>query len=229
MRQYLPELRQSPLFDHISDEDVVRTLTCLNAQAILFERGRIILHQGSSARHFGVVLRGAAQVMQVDHQGNHTIITAVGPGELFAESFACAGCDALPASVVAIEDCEALMFEQARVITGCRNGCMAHSRLVTNLMRSLALKNITLNQKLSIITRRTTRDKLMAYFDAQRSRANTQRFVIPFDRQGLADYLGVERSAMSAELSKMKKDGLIDFKKNEFESLTPPERENRHA
>ena len=109
------------------------------------------------------------------------------------------------------------VFDHVRVINGCRNnGCLAHSLLVTNLMRSVARKNLMLAQKLSIVTQRTTRGKLMSYLEAQKKQSAAGWFTIPFDRQTLADFLGVDRSAMCAELSRMKKDGLIDFKKNEF-------------
>ena len=219
MRQYLSLLCQCPLFDRIGAEDLLKTLSCMNGQTTRFEKERRILHQGEAPRCFGVLLGGHAHVMSVDSHGNPTIVEAIVPGDVFAESFACAGVGTLPVSVVAIEDCDVLLLDHARVMTGCRNGCMAHSYLVTNLMRLIARKNVQLNQKLSIITRKTTREKLMAYFAQLQIRSGASRFVIPFDRQGLADYLGVERSAMSAELSKMKKDGLIDYRKNEFEIL----------
>ena len=219
MSQYLTQIQSCELFARIEEDDLRKTLACLNVQAMHFEKGRTILHQGEAARRFGVLLRGNAHVMSIDSHGNHIIVTSIDPGELFAESFACAGVGLLPVSVVAAQDCDVLILDHARVMTGCRNGCMAHSYLVTNLMRIIAQKNVQLNQKLSIITRRTTREKLMAYFSQQQIRVGADRFVIPFDRQGLADYLGVDRSAMSAELSKMKRDGLIDYRKNEFELL----------
>ena len=224
MKQYLSQLYQCPLFGRIEEEDLFKMLFCLNVQVFHFEKGRTILHQGTAARTFGILLGGHAHVISVDSHGNHTIVAAIHPGDVFAESFACAGVGMLPVSVTAVENCDVLLLDHARVMTACRNGCMAHSRLVTNLMSIIARKNVQLNQKLSIITRRTTREKLMAYFAQQQILSGASRFVIPFDRQGLADYLGVERSAMSAELSKMKKAGLIDYRKNEFEMLLPEKR-----
>ena len=221
MKQYISMIDNVPLFEGINADDLVRSLTCLSAQVIPVHQGQVILRQGDPAVKLGVVLRGGAHVMTGDEQGNHTIIAVIHEKELFGDTFACAGVQALPSSVVAAQDGLVLLLEHERVITGCRQGCMAHSRLVTNLLRAIAGKNLKLNQKLNIVTQKTTREKLYAYLLVQQNMAGTARFRIPFDRQKLADYLGVERSAMSAELGKMKRAGLIDYWKNEFELLRP--------
>lgn len=220
MQQYLSELRQCLLFERIDDEGLIKTLTCLNAQITPCEKGKIILRQGDKPNFFGVVVRGSVQVIASDAFGNHSVLWAVEQGELFGEIYASAGVECNPVSFVAAQDSLVLILEYERVIRGClNNGCLAHSYMVTNLIRSIGRKNLVLTQKLEFVTQRTTRDKLMAYLRAQHKEAKADRFVIPYDRQTLADYLGVERSAMSAELSKMKKDGLIDYTRNEFEIL----------
>ena len=220
MREYLPLLRQSLLFERIDEEGLIKTLTCLNAKFAAYEKGTVIFDQGAAPRFFGVVLRGSVHVIAGDQRGNHSVMWSVGEGKLFGETYASAGVDAFPAGFIAAEDCLVLILEYMRVITGClNNGCLAHSYMVTNLIKSIGQKNLLLTQKLEFMTQRTTRDKLMAYLRAQQQEEGNARFTIPFDRQTLADYLGVERSAMSAELSRMKKDGLIDYRKNEFEIL----------
>lgn len=220
MQEYLPLLRQSLLFERIDEEGLIKTLNCLNAQVVSYEKGNVIFHQGDEPRCFGVVLSGSIHVISSDPSGNDCVMWTIGQGELFGETYTSAGMDAFPSSFVAAQDSFVLILDYKRVITGCRNnGCLAHSYMVTNLIKSLGQKNLMLTQKLEFVTRRTTRDKLMAYLRAQQKAAQSARFVIPFDRQTLADYLGVERSAMSAELSRMKKDGLIDYQKNRFEIL----------
>ena len=217
MREYMTQIRQCALFDRIDDEGLIKTMNCLNVQVMPYEKGKVIFHQGDAAKYFGVVLSGSIRVISNHSNGSHTLIGEVGAGELFAESCVCAGEESLPTSFVAAKNSLVMIFDHARVINGCRNnGCLAHSVLVVNLMRSIAQKNLSLSQKLSIVTQRTTREKLMSYLNAQNKRESSDWFSIPFDRQALADYLGVDRSAMSAELSKMKKDGLIDYRKNEF-------------
>ena len=218
MREYMSQIRQCQLFDRIDEEGLIKTLNCLNVQVVACEKGKVIFHQGDEPKYFGVVLSGVVHVMVNHSSGYQTLIGAVEAGDLFAETCACACEDALPTDFVAAQDSLVMILDHARVITGCRNnGCLAHSLLVTNLMRSIARKNLMLAQKLGVVTRRTTRDKLIAYLHGQQKLADSVRFTIPFDRQALADYLGVDRSAMSAELGKMKKEGMIDFRKNEFE------------
>lgn len=220
MQQYLSDIRQCLLFERIDDEELTKTLTCLNVQLIPCEKWKVVLHQGDKPNYFGVVVQGGVQVIASDSFGNHSVLWSIGPGELFGETYASAGVEGYPASFVAVQDSLVMVLEYERVIRGClNNGCIAHSYMVTNLLKSIGRKNLLLTQKLEFVSQRTTRDKLMAYLRAQRKEANKERFTIPYDRQTLADYLGVERSAMSAELSKMKKDGLINYKKNEFEIL----------
>lgn len=217
MKEYMTQIRQCMLFERIGDEGLLKTLNCLNVQIMPCEKGKVIFHQGDTAKYFGVVLSGCVHVTVNHSSGEQGVIGAVEAGDLFAETCVCAGEETVPSSFIAARDSVVMILDHARVITGCRNnGCLAHSMLVTNLMRSVARKNLMLAQKLSIVSQRTTRGKLMSYLETQKKQSAPGFFAIPFDRQTLADYLGVDRSAMCAELSRMKKDGLIDFRKNEF-------------
>ena len=222
MQQYMTLIRQCRLFDRIDEADLLKTLNCLNVQVMACEKGKVIFHQGDAPKFFGVVLSGAVHTIIHYANGEKSLIGAIDAGDLFAETCACAGEETLPTSFVAAADSIVMILDHARVITGCRNnGCLAHSLLVTNLMRSIAIKNLMLAQKLSIVTQRTTREKLMSYLLLKQEQEGTSRFSIPFDRQALADYLGVDRSALSAEIGKLKREGVIDCQKNEFEILKP--------
>jgi CRP-like cAMP-binding protein len=167
----------------------------------------------------GVVLRGDVHIMQEDYWGNRTILARVDPGGLFAEAFSCSQTDELPVSVIAVEKSDVLLVDYKRIITTCSSGCAFHSKLIRNMMQILARNNILLTQKMEHITQRTTREKLFSYLSAQAKRAGSPRFVIPFDRQELADYLSVDRSALSSELGKMRAAGILSFEKNRFEFL----------
>ncbi len=216
MKEYLPLLALCPLFEQMDPQGLEHMLSCLQAQRLLAPKGSSILRQGNRADHFGVLLSGSAHIIRGDVNGAHSIIAAIGPMDLFAEAIVCAGRDTLPFHVVATSDCTVLLFEHRRVIAPCAKGCMAHSQLVTALLRAISQKTLQLNQKLEIVMQRTTREKLMAYLLAQSQRAGSPSFTIPFDRQALADYLGVERSAMSTELNRLKKEGWVDFHRNDF-------------
>lgn len=155
--------------------------------------------------------------MREDIFGNRAILTALMPGQLFGETFACAGVEILPVSVIAVSDCKILLLDYRRIITTCPTACVFHSRLIENMLKILAGKNLVLNQKIEALSARTTREKLLAYLVAQAGVAGSRRFTIPSTRQELADYLSVDRSAMSREMGIMQKEGMIRFKKNCFE------------
>ena len=216
MEEFLPVLGRSTLFEGISGQDLPGLLACLGAAAVKVCKNSSVFSEGDPARYVGIVLDGSVQIVQDDYYGNRTILGRAEAGELFGESFACAGISALPVSVIATEDSTVLRIDCCRITRSCSNACEFHNRLILNLLQVMAAKNLTFHKKLEITAKRTTREKLMAYLLWQAKVQGTDSFTIPFDRQGLADYLGVERSAMSAELSKLRKDGIIDFDRSRF-------------
>lgn len=131
----------------------------------------------------------------------------------------CAGGDKMPVSVMAIENSEIMLLDCKRIITTCSNSCQFHDQLIYNLMHIVARKNLMLNQKMEVLSKRTTREKIMTYLLYQAKQQDSSSFTIPYDRQGLVDYLSVERSAMSAEISKLRKEGILECKKNYFKLL----------
>ncbi len=176
-------------------------LDCLGARTIEVSRGEAVFLEGDPAEDIGILLSGAVQIVRNDYSGNRSILADAGPSELFGEAFACAQVRAIPVSVVAVCDSEILLADCRRILHVCGNTCRFHTQLIRRLLRIVAEKNLMLNQKIEIISKRTTREKLMAYLSLQAKKNGSPEFTIPYDRQGLADYLGVERSAMSAEIS----------------------------
>ena len=212
-------LPSCPLFEGVSPQDLPGMLACLGARTLSAGRGQTILCEGDPARDVGVLLSGQAQIVRTDYFGNRTIIASVSPGELFAESFACAKAPQLPVSVVAARDCRYMLIDCRRIMTSCSQACAFHSRIIYNLLQLVASKNLAMHQRALITAGRTTREKLMTYLLMQAKAASSAHFSIPFDRQGLADYLGVDRSGLSAELSKLKKEGVLDYYKSDFRLL----------
>ena len=208
-----------PLFDSIGDEELLRMLTCLGARIEEFNKKEVIFSEGGEAKHIGIVLRGSVQVQRDDYFGNRSILSESYPAELFAESFACAELDEMPVTVVANEPSTVMLIECAHILHTCHNGCGFHHRLIFNLMRDLATKNIDCHNKMEITSKRTTRDKLLSYLEIKAKQSGSSSFDIPFDRQELADYLEVDRSGLSAEIGKMRREGLIDACKNHFKLL----------
>jgi len=207
----------------ICPEDLQGMLLCLGAWERSFLKGEVILRQHSPADIIGVLLEGRAQVEQTDYWGRRSILTPLEPGDLFAEAFACAQVAALPVSVTATESCRVLMLPCQKLLHACDQSCGFHHQMIDNLMRVIARKNLALHRRAEITSRRTTRDKLLAYLAQQAQENGSSRFVIPFDRQGLADYLGVDRTGLSADISRLRREGVIECRKSEFRLLHEPE------
>lgn len=219
MKKYFEILRECPLFAEIKNEDLIPLLDCLRAEVKSYRKKDVIISEGEAARCIGIVLSGSVQIEISDYYGNRTILSTAEPSELFGESFACAEVKSIPINVVASENCEVMLIDCRRVMHSCTNACNFHSQMIFNFMRIVALKNIVFHQKIEIISKRSTREKLMAYLMFQAKRAKQSRFEIPFDRQELADYLGVDRSGLSNEISKLTAEGVLKSKKNYFELL----------
>lgn len=220
MDRFIPVMLECPLFEGMSREDIAGILTCMKAKTLMVRRGGAILSVGEPATRLGVVLSGAAQVMRMDYGGNRHIMAHLQAGELFAEAFACAGTKVMPVDVIAAEDTHVLLIDAFRVTQTCAGACGFHQRMIYNLMQILARKSLMYNQKLDIFSRRTTREKLLTYLTQQARAAGSRRFTVPFDRQALADYLAVDRSGLSAEISKLRREGVLRSEKSRFELLS---------
>lgn len=210
MKKNFDILSQCTLFEGIGQSDLNALMECLNGRTINIPKGNPVFLEGDPARFVGVVLSGTVQVVREDYYGNRSVMAVLQPGELFAEVFSCAGLETVPVSVFALTDSEVLLLDCRRVVTSCSNSCHFHSLLMKNLLQEMARKNLALSQKIRYMSRKTTKEKLMAYLLDQAKQQGSTEFVIPHSRQSLADYLGVERSAMSAEIGKLKKSGQID-------------------
>lgn len=212
MKQYYELLQASPLFAGIAEQELQAMLSCLGARMVSVAKGETIFYEGDPAGSMGMVLEGTVQVVRDDFYGNRSLLAYAGPGELFAEAFACAARTTLPVSVCAVKEGKVLLMDCSKMLTVCSNACHFHSKLVENLLRVVAEKNLSLDRKIRIMSHKTTKEKLLAYLTDYAKRCGSGEFTIPLDRQELADYLGVERSAMSWELSKLKKEGVLDCK-----------------
>lgn len=219
MKKYLEILKKCPLFYNIGAENLLKMLDCLGARVDNFDKKYTIFAEGSRAKYIGIVLSGSVRITQMDYYGNRSILNSVGVGELFAEAFACMQMESLPVSAVANEASEIMFIDCNHILHTCKNGCGFHHQLIYNLMKDLALKTVMFQQKIEVTSKRTTREKLLTYLSLMAKKTGNNSFVIPFDRQELADYLEVDRTGLSAEISKMKKDGLIENKRNAFKLL----------
>lgn len=218
MKNYYKVLKNCPLFKGIMEEDLSKLLNCLGAKVIEFDKKYTIIAEESLSKQVGVMLLGSANINKTDYYGNRSILSNVKEGEIFGEAFACAEVPSA-VSVIAEEYCKVLFIESSRILRSCSNGCLFHQKLIYNLMQDIALKNVAFHQKMQITSKRTTREKLLAYLNFCARQKGSNYFEIPFDRQELADYLQVDRSGLSVEIGKLKNEGLIENFKNRFRLL----------
>ncbi len=216
MNDFLPVIRSSPLFSGVSEEELTAILACLGAKKERFPREAFLLRAGDTAESIGLVLSGSVLVMQEDIWGNRNILSKAGPGQTFAAAFACAPGSVLNVSVVSETPVTVLFLRVKRILTVCSSACVHHSRIIRNLLGELAEKNLRFGEKLLHMGQRTTREKLLSYLSAEAQHLGSYEFDIPFSRQQLADYLAVERSGLSFELGKLRREGLLDFHKSHF-------------
>lgn len=206
-----------PLFRGLTDVQIRQALKSFRAYTRRYEKGAYLVSCGQ-APQFGLVLTGEVHIIKEDFWGHRSLLAQLGPGSLFGESFSLSATPSLPVSVLAGSAAEAMFFRadlffQPAVISACP------LPLVTNLLRILAEKNQLLAQKIEHISKRSLRAKLLSYLSAQAQLAQSASFSIPLNRQQLADYLCADRSALSAELGKMRREGLLLFRKNQFTLL----------
>ncbi|MGN0572000.1 MAG: Crp/Fnr family transcriptional regulator [Candidatus Fimenecus sp.] len=219
MSEYIGILETCPLFDGIAHADFPKLLTCFHAKTEKYSKNNVILAEGTKARYIGIVLTGSVQISRTDYFGNRSILATVEPSELFGESFACAEISAIPINVTAHEDTTVLLLDFQTLTDTNTPVCGFYGKLIFNLLKITAVKNLLFHQKIEITSKRTTKEKLMTYLLFQAKKTGSRCFTVPFDRQALADYLEVDRSGLSAEIGKLRRAGVLKCTKNRFELL----------
>ncbi len=213
---FIPNIKRSELFAGISEKDIQQMLVCFNAKKKKYCEGQVIFSGGEKIDQMGIVLSGRVYMESNDITGNKSIIRELAVGDILGDLYALSRNGRLIFDAVAHEDAELLFIDVDKVMTPCAKACTRHLTTMKNLLTELAGKACNLDRKLSHMSMRTTREKLMSYLREEANHQGTENVTLKFNRQELADYLCVDRSAMSKELQKMKKDGLIDFSGNKF-------------
>ena len=216
MKEYIPVLKRTKLFAGVGEEDIGAMLTCLGARLRTFKKGEYVLRQGEHLNDILVLAGGSLHIQKDDYWGNRSILGQIGIGEIVGEAYAAPESGTLLNDVIALDDSAVFFFDVKRIITTCSSACRFHTRVVQNLFFTISEKNRSLVRKLDYMSKRTTREKLIAYLSEEAKKENSPYITIPFNRQQLADYLSVDRSAMSKELCRMRDEGLLEFEKNQF-------------
>lgn len=214
---YLPVLLDSPLFEGFPEEDLRHTLTCLQGEVHAYSRGEVIYSEGTKVTKIGLILEGSIDSIQEDYWGNRTLLGRVRAGRLFAESYIFAHADALPFSIVSVQRTVVLFLRYEKLVAPCEKVCDFHKRLISNLLSITAKKNIILLRKVNLVTRHTVREKVLGYLSAEARKSNSNRITLSLNRQDLADYLAMDRTTLSNELSKLQREGIISYARNVVE------------
>ena len=216
MKEFFPVLHTAALFSGISDDELAAMLSCLGARIDTFPKGSRLLRAGDAVEEVGLVLAGSVLIVQEDIWGNRNILSKAGPGQTFAEVFACVPGSVLNVSVEAKEDTTVLFLNVGRILSICPDGCSFHAQLIQNLLIDMAQKNRKLSEKITHMAKRSTREKLLSYLSEQAVKNKSSEFEIPYNRQQLADYLGVDRSGLSVQLCRLRDEGMLTFHKNKI-------------
>ena len=219
MNNYVHILGRTQLFAGLVDDEVTSMLSCLGARLGNYKKGEYVLHQGEHISDIMILVKGNLHIQKDDYWGNRSILGQISVGEMFGEAYVAPESGALINDVIATQDSDVIFFDVKRIITTCSSACRFHSLVVQNMFFAISEKNRKLVQKLEHMSKRSTREKLISYLSAQARKQNSSAFTIPFNRQQLADFLSVDRSAMSNELCKMRDEGLLEFEKSKFRLL----------
>lgn len=207
---------KNPLFEDLTQEEVEGILACADARAVHVDRGGTVGLRDPKESPFGIILSGSLSTTRYDAFGNRFLLLRAEAGEVFGLSLVLIGSAPEDFFLTASEPSELLLMRADKILHGCTNDCVSHRKLYLNILRLLAKKNMALIRKQYHMAQRTLRRKLSSYLSEQSGLAKSKRFSIKMDRQELADYLGVDRSALCAELSRMRKEGLIDYYRHDF-------------
>lgn len=207
------------LFTGIQESDLKTMLSCIGYHITTFQKGETIAFEEENIKHIGLVLSGSVDMIKEDLWGNRTMLVRICKNEVFGETFACGDDNLSVVTFVASEDAKILFLPFDRVMHSCTMACVFHHRLIENMVRIIANKNRDLMRKMEVLAKRTIREKLLTYLSIQAQNQESRYFEIPLGRVELAEYLCVDRSALTRELAKMKQEGLIDYDKNCFRIL----------
>ena len=210
------QISNYPLFEGISKQDIQEMIQCMGGFCRTYQKSEILILEKSEIKNIGLIIQGSVYIMKEDVWGNQVLITKLGPAEIFGETFVCGSVRSAKVSFIAAEDTEVLFLPFHKVIGVCNLSCVFHHRLIENMMKAVADKNVKLMEKIEVTSKKTLRDKIITYLLQEKERFGSDIFTIPMGRQELADYLCADRKAPARELSLMKKDGLLEFEKRKF-------------
>lgn len=216
MHNDIVKIKNSCLFEDIKETELTSMLNCLGGVIKEFKKSEFIFIEGFELKQIGVIIEGTVHMVKEDLWGKKMILASMKSGEIFGESFVCGKYGSSLVSFQAAENCKILFLAFHRVLCSCNKSCSYHHKLIENMVTLMARKNMTLMNKMEILSKKSIRERVLTWLSQQAQLNGSERFESPMGRIELADYLCVDRSALTRELSRMKTDGLLDYHKNTF-------------
>lgn len=216
MREYLNILKRTKIFEGLADDEILSVLACLSTTVKNFKKNTLIYSEGDTANFIGIIISGEVQTQKIDFSGNANIVSTLYAADLIAAVASYTADRLLPFDVLAASDVEVLCLNNSCLVRTCCKACLFHTKIIENMLRITAEKNLRLSAKIDILTKRTIREKIISFLYSQSKKSKGERFTVNMSRRQMAEYLSVNRSALSRELCKMQNEGLLEFKNNSF-------------
>lgn len=214
----IKSIKDSELFSGISEDNIADMLLCMGAVRTEYDKGNYIIRAGEEVTRIGIVESGVIQIIKEDADGECSLISRLLSGGYFAEALCCGNVKASPVSAVTETRAVVVMLDFYKILNVCSNTCVFHSKLIENMLRVVALKNLHLQERMEYLSKKTIRKRVMKYLK-NASGGKEGAFEIPFNREELSEYLCIDRSALSRELMRLKEEKVIDYWKNQFKLL----------
>lgn len=215
MKKYFPIITENPLFVSMTEVEVDSLLICLGVEQSEVAKDSFALMAGDAPYYIGIVLEGKLQIIREDAEGNRALLDTIFPGDFFGETLVCAGIKHSPVSIMATVPSKILKLDFHRLLTICPNSCSFHATIIQNMVGVIARKNILLQGRMELLDKKTIRERILGYLSRYQKR-HGEPFTVPLNRNELADYLSVDRSALSRELGRLQEEGVLEYHKNTF-------------
>lgn len=212
-------MKNISLFDKIKDDGIENILENLQGEPKVYPKGDLIWQQGDNISKIGIVLVGLLKIYTQNPDGSETLLGQVKDGEVFGVNYLCSGINVSPVTVQAQKQTGVLFISYEKMLKACSGGNDWQVKLLRNMFMSVSKENLVLCERLKILDKKSIREKVMTYLNNQALKARSKKFEVDFNREKMAEYLCVDRSALSRELSNLRNEGIIEFQKNEFTLL----------
>ena len=219
--KYVNKLKDIKLFDGFSEEGLSVFLNSINNKILTLKKGDLVFSEGDEFSNLCILLEGEILLTNSDEYGNRNVIDIISENQMFAEVFSFTSKKQSPVTAQASSESLIFLIDTKDLISIKNDNKILVDKhiIVSNLLNIFADKNLILLSKIEVISRRNIRDKIMHFLELQRQKSAKNIFNIPYSRKDMADFLGVDRSALSRELSRLKEENIIDFEKNTFKII----------